>query len=154
MRDHTTGKKHFAAFCLLIVTLAACGPAAATPTSQATLTAFPTFEFVQPTEAPQVVTVGAATATAGSRPAADPADIEAGKGRYVVLQCGSCHGDDGKGTDKGPALAGTKLSQDEFINMLRSGGKLGNSHLYSTNRLSDSGGKNVYLYVLSLGESK
>jgi hypothetical protein len=43
------------------------------------------------------------------------------------------------------------VTQDQFIDFLRSGGTLGNAHLYSTNRLSDAGGKNLYLYVLSLG---
>src|SRR5439155_15094656 len=130
-----------------------CGPAAATSTPFPTLTAFPTFLFTAPTEAPSVVTVAFETATAGSA-AVDPSLIEAGKGRYVALQCGSCHGDDAKGTDKGPALVGTKLTQDEFVNVLRTGGKLGNAHLYSTNRLSDAGGKNIYLYVLSLSANK
>jgi mono/diheme cytochrome c family protein len=151
MREHTIGKKHRAILCSLILLISACGPAAAPPTTFPTVTPFPTFVFNPPTEAPQVVTVGAATATAGAA-AVDPSLIEAGKGRYVALQCGSCHGDDAKGTDKGPALAGTKLTQAEFVNMLRSGGKLGNAHLYSTNRLSDAGGKNIYLYVQSLSK--
>jgi mono/diheme cytochrome c family protein len=133
--------------CLLA--LAGCG-GAANRTPLPTVTPIPTFQFVQPTEAPQIVTVAVETATAGSSMSVAPSLIEAGKGRYTALQCGSCHAEDGQGTDKGPALAGTTLTQDEFINVLRTGGKLGNEHLYSTNRLSDAGGKNLYLYVLSL----
>src|SRR5262249_25592631 len=117
---------------LMSLMLTACGGASATQTPSTTDTPFPTFRFVAPTEAPSVVTVGAATATAGVSAALDPDQVEAGKGRYVALQCGTCHGDDAKGTDKGPALVGTKLNQGEFVNMLRSGGKLGNDHLYST----------------------
>jgi mono/diheme cytochrome c family protein len=151
MHDFTIGKIHLGVFCLFTLVLSACGPAAPTLTPFPTLTSFPTFVFVPPTEAPQVVTVGMETATAGAA-AIDPDLIAAGKGRYEALQCGSCHGDDAKGTDKGPALVGTKLTQAEFVNVLRTGGKLGNDHLYSTNRLSDAGGKNIYLYVLSLSK--
>ena len=134
--------------------LAACGAANSTATPLPTVTPFPTYGYIPPTEAPAVVTVGEATATAGSSQALDPQAIEAGKGRYVALQCGSCHGDNAKGTDKGPVLVGTKLTQDEFVNVLRTGGKLGNAHLYSTNRLSDAGGKNLYVYILSLSATK
>ncbi len=137
---------------LLVFLLSACR-AAVTETAP-TPTAFPTFSYVAPTVAAPVLTVGAEEATASSTLTPDPDKIELGKSRYVALDCGSCHGTKGEGTAKGPALAGTKLTQDEFINMLRTGGKLGNDHLYSTNRLSDSGGKNLYLYVVSLGSSK
>lgn len=91
----------------------------------------------------------AAAAGAGEI-ALDPVAVERGKGRYEALECGSCHGVNGEGTDEGPALAGTELSQDEFITFLRTGGTIGNDHLYSTNRLSESGGRNLYIYVLSL----
>src|SRR6266851_1807965 len=137
-----------------LLILAACGNTGPTATPLPTVTPFPTYGYVPPTEAPIVVTMGEATATAGSSQALDPQAIEAGKGRYVFLQCGSCHGDDAKGTDKGPALVGTKLTQDEFVNILRTGGKLGNAHLFSTNRLSDAGGKNLYVYILSLSATK
>ncbi len=137
---------------LLALLLSACRAA---PTQSApTPTAFPTFNYVVPTVAPVVLTVVSQAATASSTAAPDPAKIDLGKGRYVALECGSCHGDAGQGTPKGSALAGTKLSQADFITYLRSGGKVGNSHLYSTNRLSETGAENLYLYVLSLGPSK
>ena len=143
-------QRQFTIISLLILALTACSPGA--PATQApTLTPFPTFGYVQLTEAPVIVTVGLQTATASSTQALDPDKVALGKGRYEALQCGSCHGDQAQGTDKGSALAGTKLTEDQFIDFLRSGGKLGNDHLYSTNRLSDAGGKNLYLYVLSLG---
>jgi mono/diheme cytochrome c family protein len=105
---------------------------------------------VPPTEAPVVVTVGAETMTAGSTQALDPEKVSLGKGRYEALDCGSCHGGDAKGTDKGKALVPNKLTEDQFIDFLRTGGNVGNTHLYSTNRLSDAGGKNLYVYILSL----
>lgn len=136
---------------LLILVLTSCRPGTATEVSGPTVTPFPTFGFVQPTEAPAVVAAGAETATVGSKLMLDPDKVAQGKNRYEVLACGSCHGDKAQGTDKGPVLVGTQLNEDEFINALRTGGKLGNEHLYSTNRLSDSGSKNLYLYIRSLG---
>ncbi len=98
-----------------------------------------------------MATVAAQTAAAqGSSAGLDPQAVERGHDRYVALQCGSCHGENGEGTDQGSALAGTALSQADFISFLRSGGTVGSSHQYSTNRLSDSGGRNLYQYVLSL----
>lgn len=140
----------FLAF-VLILTLSACGGSAAAPTApQATLTPFPTYSFTQPTEAPVVLTIAAETRTAGSTQALDPEKVALGKGRYEALACASCHGADAKGTDKGKALVPNKLTEDQFIGFLRTGGTLGNAHLFSTNRLSDAGGKNLYLYILSL----
>jgi mono/diheme cytochrome c family protein len=134
---------------LLVLTVSACGSGTPTKTLQ-TVTPFPSFQFVPPTEAPSVVTVGAVTVTAGSAPVLDPEKVEAGKRSYTRLECGSCHGEGGTGTNKGTGLAGTKLTETEFIGMLRTGGKLGNAHLFSTNRLSDAGGKDLYQYILSL----
>lgn len=152
MTNTYISKYRFITIMLLGLALSACRPAQpATP--QATPTAFPTYGFVPPTEAPSIVTIAAETATAVSTQALDPDKVALGKSRYVALECGSCHGDQGQGTAKGSVLAGTKMTEDEFISFLRSGGKLGNDHLYSTNRLSDAGGKNLYLYVLSLTAS-
>src|SRR5262245_58992519 len=144
-------KFHIFIAALLVIVLSSCGAGAGpSPTPAATPTPFPTYSFVQKTEAQSIVTISAETATAGVKTALDPDKVALGKGRYDALQCGDCHGDHGQGTDKAPALVGTKLTQDQFIDFLRSGGKLGNDHLYSTNRLSDEGGKNLYLYILSL----
>lgn len=116
---------------------------------------FPTYAYVTRTEAPQVATAAAATAAAATQRASegslDPVAVERGLGRYEALECGTCHGAKGEGVeDKGPALAGTTLSEKDFIAFLRSGGTIGVSHQYATNRLSESGGKNLYQYILSL----
>jgi mono/diheme cytochrome c family protein len=135
---------------LLVLALTSCRPGAATGSASATVTPFPTFGYVQRTEAPVVVTAGLETATASGTLALDADKVAQGKSRYEALACGDCHGDKAQGTAKGSALAGSKLTEDQFIDFLRTGGKLGNAHLYSTNRLSDTGGKNLYLYILSL----
>ena len=139
---------------LLAVFLAACGAASPTQTAGSTPTLFPTYAFNPPTLPPAIASLASSATAAATLAAPDPERITLGMGRYVALKCGDCHGDAGQGTSKGSPLAGTKLSQDDFINFLRTGGTVGDSHLYSTNRLSETGGENIYLYVLSLAGSK
>lgn len=143
----------------LLVLAAACSPQAAAPTSTPAATntpfVFPTYAFNQPTEAPQVATAAAATAAARQTTQAqtvslDPTAVARGKDRWDALECASCHGENGEGTDNGPALAGTTQTEREFVDFLRTGGTIGNEHLYSTNRLSTGGIANLYQYVLSL----
>jgi mono/diheme cytochrome c family protein len=145
---------------LLMLIVVACSPQAAGPTNTPAATntayAFPTFAFSQPTEAPAVATAAAGTAIARQTSEAqtvslDPEAVERGKGRWDALECASCHGENGEGTDDGSALAGTTLTEREFVDFLRTGGTIGNDHLYSTNRLSTGGVANLYQYVLSLG---
>ena len=148
-------------FALLVLLLvAACSPQAAGPTNTPAATntayAFPTYAFNQPTEAPAIATAAAGTAAARATSQSqtvslDPEAVERGKGRWDALECGSCHGANGEGTDDGSALAGTTLTEREFVDFLRTGGTIGNDHLYSTNRLSTGGVANLYQYVLSLG---
>jgi mono/diheme cytochrome c family protein len=135
--------------------LLSCSSAASegTPTiTIPTLTPFPTFQFNAPTQPPQLATVAAATAAAASRDgqALDPERVSRGHDRYIALKCGSCHGENGEGTDEGVALVDMRLSEEDFITLLRSGGSIGSSHQYASNRLSDSGGRNIYQYLLSL----
>jgi mono/diheme cytochrome c family protein len=117
-----------------------------------TQTMFPTYQFVAPTEAPQMATLAAATSAANTsnQTALDPDKVALGKDRYTALQCDSCHGANGEGTDKGSALTALTMSEDDFISFMRSGGKVGSSHQYNTNKLSENGGKNLYQYLLSL----
>ena len=132
---------------VLALLLASCGGnATAVPP---TFTPIPTYRFDTPTVAPLVATA-AATITAVPPTALDPALVTTGKGRYDALACGACHGANGEGTDKGSAMSKSKQTEDEFISFMRSGGDLGSSHQYSTNRLSENGGRALYQYLLSL----
>jgi mono/diheme cytochrome c family protein len=151
---------------IILVTLVSCSPqqqqsqqgnASPTPESAETATTFqfPTYAYVTRTEAPQVATAAAVTAIAATERASggslDPVAVERGKGRYEALECATCHGANGEGIEgKGSSLIGTTLSEEDFISFLRSGGTIGISHQYATNRLSTSGGENLYQYILSL----
>lgn len=117
-----------------------------------TFTPIPTFSFQQPTAAPAVATAAAATLTAaaGQVAALDPVAVERGRERYEALGCGVCHGANGEGTDDGSAMTLYEGDETSFIAFMRSGGELGAEHQYATNRLSDSGGRNLYQYLLSL----
>lgn len=143
---------------LLSLALTACGgaeQAAAAPTNAPpTPTPFPTFAFVEPTKPP----VFDATAEETSDMAAetdqalelDPKLVGRGRGRYEALACGECHGENGEGMDGDKSLLDFALSEDEFITFVRSGGELGTSHQFSTDRLSNSGSRNLYQYLISL----
>jgi mono/diheme cytochrome c family protein len=133
----------------LLLTLAACGGASApaeTATPGPTNTALiPTFSFTEPTAPPSV-----ATAAATGNSALNAEAVERGRGRYEALACASCHGETGEGIEGDKSLIGYAASETDFISFMRSGGALGTVHQYSTNRLSDSGGRNLYQYLLSL----
>jgi mono/diheme cytochrome c family protein len=135
-------------FCLLMVfILAACGTPTPDVPREPTLTPFPTFEFVAPTNPPAFnVTTAAQDATTG-----DPELIERGRGRYETLECGACHGENGEGTDEGGSLLAFAMNETDFISFMRSGGTIGSSHQYSTDRLSERGSQSLYQYLISLG---
>jgi len=134
----------------------------------ATATPFPTFAFVAPTNPP--IFNQSAEETEEAVEATEEAEVEAeaemetveldetmvsrGLGRYEALDCAVCHGEAGVGTDEVEGLLDYSGSQDEFITFMRTGGTIGNSHQYSTNRLSANGAQNLYQYVLSISQGE
>lgn len=79
-------------------------------------------------------------------------DLSRGERTYTNKGCGECHGPQGEGVEgKGSPLAGTELTEAEFTDILRTGGKgeLGNEHLYGTQAISPSGMEALYAYVKS-----
>ncbi len=144
---------------LLTLALAACGGQRATPTSRPTVSPIPVYSYPTVTEAPALATLAAVTATAAAgaaTPVLDPTAVARGQSNWERLGCATCHGENGEGGvgsiggKVAPSLAGLTLTQEEFITWMRTGGTLGNAHLFSTDRLSDSGGRNLYQFVLSL----
>ncbi|MDE2819542.1 MAG: hypothetical protein OXT68_13710 [Chloroflexota bacterium] len=158
-------------FCLILwlttvsIASVACsggGQATATPTDPPpTHTPFPTFAFVEPTKAPVFEQTGDQSAKSGASVddaaegaiTLDPKKVERGLGRYEALACGSCHGAAGEGTDKASGIQDFAMSEDDFITFVRSGGELGTEHQYSTDRLSNSGSRNLYQYLVSLAQT-
>ncbi len=136
---------------MLVLLIAACGSSQkATP--MPTVTPVPSYVYTVPTAVAAISTVAAATpALTQESVAVDPTDIAHGENRYTALGCDSCHGADGKGNgDKGPALVPMTLDETDFMTVLRTGGKLGNAHLFASNRLSDDFAHYLYEYLKSL----
>ncbi|MYD08917.1 MAG: cytochrome c [Chloroflexi bacterium] len=144
---------------LIMLALSACGAGSqATPTDPPpTATPFPTFAFVEPTKPPVFAATTAPTpateATADGAIALNPKSVDRGRGRYEALDCASCHGENGEGIDGEKSLLDFALSEDDFITFMRSGGALGTDHQFSTDRLSNSGSRNLYQYLVSLARS-
>ena len=154
--------------CLLsaVLMLAACsggdGGADSSAAVQPTRTPFPTFAFIEPTKPPVFNQNDEAAAGASDDDAEadateamiqlDPEMVKRGLGRYQALECAACHGTGGEGTEAGDSLLGFALSEEDFVTFMRSGGRLGPDHQYSTNRLSNSGSRNLYQYLVSLAQ--
>lgn len=147
------------------IALVSCSPANSTSstsqptTSDATNTPrqaiIPTYAFVQPTVAPQIAT--AAATLAATTGAGDPVRIQRGRERYEVLACWGCHGENGEGVEgRGGALLNLQLTETDFITLMRTAITLedGTIHQFSTNLLSESGGRNLYAYLQSIQQDQ
>jgi mono/diheme cytochrome c family protein len=97
-----------------------------------------------------VLTATAPVSVALAAPA--PAvDLERGARAYARNKCGECHGEAGEGlAGKGKAIAGTPLSAAEFERIVRTGGGLGNTHIFGPSAVSPAGMGALYAYVQSL----
>ncbi len=151
-RTHPSRWRLALSLALAILALLACGrrqelPAETkTPAFALTVTPLPTVAFEQPTT---IITV-AATATVAPQ---ETVDLERGKRLYESKGCASCHGAQGEGVaGKAKGLAGTSLTEQEFTDILRTGGlgKLGNEHIFGPQAISPSGVKAIYAYIRSL----
>lgn len=93
------------------------------------------------------------TASQTQTTAANAPDLARGALAYEKNKCADCHGAQGEGVaDKGNAIAGTALTLSEFENKLRTGGGLGNSHIFGPSAVSRTGMEILYLYVQSLDD--
>lgn len=134
--------------------LAACGSrgGSSDATVLPTSTIIPTYEYIPPTDAPQVATVAVATLTAEATQNAsslDPAAVEKGRAQYTRLTCDTCHGANGEGTPKGKALTAFAMNENDFLNFLRGGGGI-KDHQFSANRITDNSARNLYAFLVSL----
>lgn len=147
---------------VLVLILAACGGGGDDDATELpTNTLLPRFQQAATATEPAIIaTAVAAVPTAETEGVSlNPTAIARGLSSWERLECASCHGENGEGGSgsigdlEAPSLVGLELSEDEFIDWLRTGGELGSDHLFSTDRLSDSGSRNLYQYVLSLGQT-
>ena len=147
---------------MLALLMSACGgQSAATPTPPPpTRTPFPTFAFVEPTKAGAFEQQEESDADAAETDEPDtqaielnPTAVQRGLGRYQALGCAGCHGEAGVGSSQVKGLLDFNLSEEDFITFVRTGGELGTRHQFSTDRLSDSGSRNLYQYLVSLAAS-
>ncbi len=84
---------------------------------------------------------------------ADAQKLERGANIFVNRKCAECHGEQAEGVpDKGSALAGTQLTDQEFDNILRTGGngELGPDHLYGPSAISPGGVEALHAWLQSL----
>ena len=65
-------------------------------------------------------------------------------------RCAECHGEGASGTDQASSLAGLTLDEDEFEDLIRTGGELGPDHLFGSTKISPDGLSAVYAYLTSL----
>jgi len=95
------------------------------------------------------VNLTATTSLTAAAPAnAATPDLARGEAAYVKNKCGDCHGAAGEGvTDQGNALTDMTLSYEEFDNVLRTGGGLGNTHIFGRSAVSPSGMEALYAYT-------
>jgi mono/diheme cytochrome c family protein len=125
----------------------------AEPTRITDATVLSTYVWKQPTTIIEVeVTPADVTPTLAS---VDTKTIERGRTLYEKKGCIECHGAQAEGVDgKGATLAGTSLTEEEFEDILRTGGRgrLGNEHLFGTSAITSSGIEAVYTYLQSLAE--
>ena len=142
---------------LILLTLAAgCGPGdeltdpggEAAADSEAVPT-MPAARFDQPTPVTDLEEASEADKQADEEEAAEEPDLAMGEFVYGN-RCAECHGDGATGTDQASTLVGLTLSEDEFEDLIRTGGELGPDHLFGSTKISPDGLKAVYAYLTSL----
>lgn len=138
---------------LLALILAGCGggddgsggaePAPA-PNNRPAVPTMPAARFDQPTAA---VDLSAASAADKEADTSGP-DVATGEFIYSN-RCAECHGERASGGEAG-SLVGVTLSEAEFTDLIRTGGELGNEHLFGPTKISPEGLSSVYAYLTSL----
>ena len=83
----------------------------------------------------------------------DAEDIETGS-RVYANRCAECHGAELEGTDRGGALTGLDMMQDDFLIFLRTGGELGNSHQFGPAKASNAGIEALYAFLITTLETE
>ncbi len=148
-----------AAVLLLLLTLVAgCGPddeqngsseesPAASETSA--VPTMPAARFDQPTPVTDLKEASETDKQEDDEQDEETPDIASGAFVYGN-RCAECHGEGAEGTDQASSLVGLTLSEDEFEDLIRTGGELGPDHLFGSTKVSPDGLSAVYAYLTSL----
>ncbi len=148
-----------AAVLLLLLTLVAgCGPddeqngsseesPAASETSA--VPTMPAARFDQPTPVTDLKQASETDKQEDDEQDEETPDIATGEFVYGN-RCAECHGEGAAGTDQASSLVGLTLSEDEFEDLIRTGGELGPDHLFGSTKISPDGLSAVYAYLTSL----
>lgn len=106
------------------------------------------------TESAETGSAETGSADAGTpEPAGAALTAEQARGQelYATRKCAGCHGDGAEGVpDKGSALAGTTLTEQEFTDLLRTGGDIGSDHLFGPMTISPSGVTAIHAWLQAL----
>lgn len=145
------------AFLLLLLALAAgCGPGdelaepdSGTASDRSAVPTMPAARFDQPTPVTDLEEASEADRQEDEEEAAEEPDIATGEFVYGN-RCVECHGEGAAGTDEASSLVGLTLSEDEFEDLIRTGGELGPDHLFGSTKISPDGLRAVYAYLTSL----
>ncbi len=65
-------------------------------------------------------------------------------------RCAECHCEGAAGTDQASSLVGLSLSENDFEDLIRTGGELGPDHLFGSTKVSPDGLSAVFAYLTSL----
>lgn len=130
-------------FCLHLM---AC--TAAAPDTAAEVLPTPTILTASFDQATSVIDVEAAheAQAQATLTAASTENIALGERIYGNL-CAQCHGDSLQGTDQGSALTDFALTAADLEVLLRTGGGLGNQHLFGTSKVSSTGISALFQYL-------
>lgn len=109
----------------------------------------PAARFDQPTPVTDLEEASEADKQKDEEEAAEAPDIATGAFVYGN-RCAECHGEGAVGTDQASSLVGLTLSEDDFENLIRTGGELGPDHLFGSTKISPDGLRAVYAYLTSL----
>lgn len=142
---------------LLLLTLAAgCGPGdeltdpgGEAPADSEAVPTMPAARFDQPTPVTDLEEASEADKQADEEEAAEAPDLATGEFVYGN-RCAECHGEGAAGTDQASSLVGLTLSEDEFEDLIRTGGELGPDHLFGSTKISPDGLRAVFAYLTSL----
>ena len=139
-----------------LILLAACGGGNSSTDSDSGASSEPTVAPTMPSASFAAVSQSAGVITetlvvSETESSGSTGDLDRGAAAYTKNKCGDCHGANGEGvTDKGNAIAGTTLSAEDFETVLRTGGGLGNEHIFGRSAISPGGMTALYEYVQSL----